>query len=196
MTDRTIKLVIGTVFILSFLFAKNCYAITLLTEKEALQRVFANSQDYISETKTLSDEITKNLKERLGGNLVNHTKGPNARELMQQNRFDFYFNTVGGQKQSVAIIIMEPGKFGPIKFIVHMDLNGEILEMLVMSYTETRGRPIARKNFLKQFEGKTFKDPYKIRKDIVPISGATISSTAAAFTAKKATNLYNIFYIN
>ena len=55
-----------------------------------------------------------------------------------------------------------------------------------MSYKEKRGRPIARKSFLKQFIGKRSGDPVQVRKDIRAISGATISSDATCFAVKKA----------
>ena len=63
-----------------------------------------------------------------------------------------------------------------------------------MSYQEKRGRPIARMSFLQQYRGKSLDDTLEVGRDIVGISGATISSRAATFEVKKALVLYNEIY--
>ena len=65
----------------------------------------------------------------------------------------------------------------------------------MMSFTEKRGRPIARRNFLKQFIGKGSRDPLKMRKDYRGITGATISSKATCFAVKKISALYEVLYL-
>ncbi|MFH1414412.1 MAG: FMN-binding protein [Candidatus Omnitrophota bacterium] len=186
--------------IISFLFiigisATPCLAITLLTEKEALRRLFPSADEVVVEKKNISDAQLNTVKTRLEEKLVNYEKSRTAKQIIQQKEFDFYFAIENGKKSGVAIILEEPGKWGPIEFIVKLNLEGVIGEVIVMRYTETRGRPIARRSFLKQFAGKTAKDTFKLRKDIVAVSGATISSGAAAFTVKKAIVLYEELYL-
>ena len=65
-----------------------------------------------------------------------------------------------------------------------------------MFFVEKRGKPIARRSFLKQFFGKRSTDQLKINKDIRAVSGATISSRSATFAVKKVIGLYEELYIN
>lgn len=87
----------------------------------------------------------------------------------------------------VAIMDEQPGKWGPVYYIILLDLKtAKVKNLAVMAYQEKRGRPIARQSFLKQFIGKGSSDPIQVRKDIRAISGATISSDATCFAVKKA----------
>ena len=95
----------------------------------------------------------------------------------------------------MAIVDEEPGKWGPVKFIIAMDLRGVVKVVKVMSYHEKRGRPIARSSYMKQYKGKTGKSTLQVGKDIIGISGATISSRSATFAVKKAIVLYEEIYL-
>ena len=57
-----------------------------------------------------------------------------------------------------------------------MNVQGAIVEVIILDYSEIRGKPIAKRRFLRQYKGKTTKDPVLLRRDIDGISGATISS--------------------
>ena len=96
----------------------------------------------------------------------------------------------------MAIVDEEPGKWGPVEFIIALDLQGVITRVEVLSYQEKRGQPIARHSFMSQFEGKTSKSPLKVNKDITGVSGATISSNCATFAVKKAIVLYEELYLS
>ena len=100
-----------------------------------------------------------------------------------------------GKKYGVALIDIEPGKWGPVEFIIALDLKGTVKVVKVMSYQEKRGRPIARRGFMSQYNGKTSNDPLTVGKDITGISGATISSRSATFAVKKAIVLYEEFFM-
>lgn len=101
-----------------------------------------------------------------------------------------------GKKTGVAIIDEEPGKWGPVDFIIALDLRGAVTRVEVLSYQEKRGQPIARHSFMSQFEGKTSKDPIQVYKDITGVSGATISSRCTTFAVRKAIVLYEELYLN
>jgi Na+-translocating ferredoxin:NAD+ oxidoreductase RnfG subunit len=90
---------------------------------------------------------------------------------------------------------MQPGKWGPVHYIVALDLAGKVTDMAVMSYVEQRGRPISTKRFLSQFIGKTSKSALSVGKDVDAVSGATISSRATAFAVKKVIALYGTVYL-
>ena len=172
-------------------------AVVLLTKEKALQNMFPDVDEVVSETRTLTDsEITK-IKNRMGGKLVHYQKGSESSQVSEQTQYTFYFGIKDSQKIRMAVIEEQPGKWGPVEFIIAVDMNpGKIQNLAVMSYKEKRGRPIARRNFLKQFVDKgntdsiSIKSSKGIKKDIRAISGATISSDCACFAVKKVLALY------
>lgn len=187
--------ILKKIFLITFfllIYADFCFAITLLTEQEALDRLFPPADEITSQKITVSQEQLDMIKKELGGNLVHETASRSAKELNQQREFTFYFAKIRNRTIGAALILDEPGKWGPIKFIICLEPRGEIRSAAVMKYTETRGRPVASGSFLRQFSGKTLNDPIRLGEDIQGITGATISSSAACFTMKKAMVLYKI----
>ena len=171
------------------------YAFVLLTKKQAFKKVFGKGREIVTETKRLKGESLARIKKRLGGKLVHFQKGSESKRVKGKTKIDFHFALKDGQKTGVAIIDVEPGKWGPVKFIIAMDLKGAVRKVRVMSYQEKRGRPIARLSFLRQYRGKTSKSRLKVGKDITGVSGATISSISATFAVKKAILLYKELYL-
>jgi len=184
------------VFGLAVVLSGTCYAMRFLTQEEALKKVFGPDVKIVSENKELIEPKLSEATKRLDGSLVCSQKGAESGSVVCKNNFDFYFALKDGQKTGVAIIDNEPGKWGPVEFIIAMDLKGVVSRVEVLSYEEKRGQPIARHSFLSQFEGKNGKSPIQVDKDITGISGATISSRCAAFAVKKAVVLYEEIYLN
>jgi Na+-translocating ferredoxin:NAD+ oxidoreductase RnfG subunit len=172
-----------------------CFAITLMSKEAALKEVFWSGAEIKPETVKLSDETLKEVKKRLGGSLVYYQEGSESRQVETDKSFTFYFGLKDGEKRGVAIIDSEPGKWGPVEFITAMDTNATVKKVRVLSYQEQRGRPIARTSFLNQYRGKSSSAPLEVGRDIVGISGATISSRAATFAVKKAIVLYEEVYL-
>ncbi len=188
--------IIITLFTISFLFS-SVYAFRLLTKKVALNKVLPDVENIIEETRTLSAVDKEELKNKLNGITIFHQEGSQSSIVKEKNEYTFYFGMKNGKKIGVAVVEKQPGKWGPVEYIIALDAtNGKVINVAVMSYTERRGRPIARKNFLKQFIGKKYTDPLKIRKDIRGITGATISSAATCFAIKKISALYEILFLN
>lgn len=192
------KIIVGVVAVicLSFVLSANCYAMRLLTKEEALKKVFGPDAQIVTETKELVEPVLSKVKERLGGSMSYFQKGSQSKEVETKTSLDFYFAVKDGQKAGVAIIDKEPGKWGPVEFIIALDLQGAVTRVEVLSYEEKRGQPIARHSFLSQYEGKTSKSKLEVNKDITGISGATISSRCATFAVKKAIVLYEELYLN
>ena len=195
MFKRSVLLVAAAIC-LSLVFSDTCYAMRLLTQEEALKKVFGPDAKIVTESKELVEPALSKAKERLGGNLVFYQKGSKSAGVEAKTNFDFYFAIKDGKKTGIAIIDDEPGKWGPVEFIITLDLQGTVTRVEVLSYQEKRGQPIARHSFMSQFEGKTSKSSLQIDKDINGISGATISSRCAAFAVKKAIVLYEEIYLN
>ncbi len=194
MFSKTVNLVTIAVCV-TFALPSVCLAARLLTKEQALERVFGKDCEIAEETKELSGEKLANVQRRLKGPLTVRVKGGKFRKVKSKVDIIFYVASKDGKKVGVAVIDEEPGKWGAVQFIIALDLEGTVRRVRVMNYKEKRGRPIARSSFLKQFEGKTIKSRLQVRKDITGISGATISSRAAAFAVKKAIVLYHQLYI-
>ncbi len=190
--------VLSAVAVIGLLVALSgtCYAMRLLSQEEALKKVFGPDVKIVTENKELTEPALSKAKERLGGGLVYYQKGSKSEKVDAKTSFDFYVALKDGKKTGVAIIDDEPGKWGPVEFIIAMDLQGTVTRVEVLSYQEKRGQPIARHSFMSQFEGKTSKSPLKLEKDINGVSGATISSNCAIFAVKKAIVLYEELYLN
>lgn len=189
------------IMICGVLFQANSFAFTLLTKDQALKKMFPDVDEVKNTNHILTDAEITSIKERLGGALVHYQKGSQSENIVEATTYDFYIGMKNNKIVRMAIIEEQPGKWGPVKFIIAIDANtGKVNNLAVMSYKEKRGRPIARQNFLKQFFGKGNSDPISvksrkgIRKDIRAISGATISSDCACFAVKKVLALYENVY--
>jgi len=171
------------------------FAMELLTKEQALKQIFPDVDKIIEEKQAIAPAEEARIKDRLDGELVFHSKDSKSKEVEAKKEYTFYFGMKSGKKVGAAVIEEEPGKWGPVKFIIGVDLNGKVKDLAVMSYSEKRGRPIAMRSFLSQFIGKGSSDPIAVRKDIRGVTGATISSQCSAFAVKKAIVLYDELYL-
>jgi len=179
-----------------FSFSGVTYAVRLMTREDALKKVFGEGVEITTETKELADPELSKILERLDGSLVYFQKGSKSKEVEAQTSVEFHFALKDGQKIGVAIFDEEPGKWGPVDFIIGLDLQGAVTRVEVLSYEEKRGQPIARRSYLSQYDGKTGESKLTVGKDITGVSGATISSRCATFAVKKAIVLYEELYLN
>ncbi len=178
------------VFCSAVILSGTGYAMQLLNQEDALKKVFGPDVKIVTENKELTEPKLTEAINRLGGNLTYSQKGSKSAGIESKTNFDFFFALKDDQKTNVAIIDEEPGKWGPVVFIIAMDLNGVVTRVEVLSYQEKRGQPIARHSYMSQYEGKTSKSVLEVGKDITGVSGATISSRCATFAVKKAIVLY------
>ena len=153
-----------------------------LEEEEALAKVFAGCDKIESEFLTLTPEGHEYFKGLL--------KRPDI-----ETTFKVYIGKKGEVIDRYAIITEEMGCFHPITWILSTNTEGRILDIAVMIYRESRGHEVSRKRFLKQFEGKSIKDSLSTNKDIIRITGATVSVQAVCRGVKKMLAFINEFYI-
>lgn len=176
-------------------FSGVCSAFTVLSQEDALKEAFWAGATIEKETKELTGKVLEKVKERLGGNLVYFQEGAEEQEVEAKTTYDFYFGVKDGVRKGVAFIDTEPGKWGPVEFCTTMDIKGTIKSVKVLSYQEQRGQPIARNSFTDQYKGKTSNSTLTVGKDIIGVSGATISSRSATFAVKKALVIYEELYL-
>ncbi len=136
-----------------------------LEEEEALAKIFAGCDQVESEIIALTPEGLGYFKELL--------KRPDI-----EATFEVFIGKKGTVIDRYAIITEEMGCFHPITWILSANTEGKVLDIAVMIYRESRGHEVSRKRFLKQFEGKSLKDPLSTNKDIIKITGATTSVQA------------------
>jgi thiamine biosynthesis lipoprotein len=100
-----------------------------------------------------------------------------------------------GTPNAYAVIMNEIGKEEFITFIVGMTPKGEVGDVAILEYRESRGSEVREKRFMRQFRGKKSTDPVRVNQDIINYTGATLSSEAIARGVKKALVLVQVFYL-
>ncbi len=90
-----------------------------------------------------------------------------------------------GALQGFAVVTEEIGKYQPITFIVGVSPHSKVTDVAVMVYRESIGSEVKRARFRRQFRGKTTRSAIRVNRDVIHISGATLSSRAIARGVKK-----------
>ena len=151
------------------------------TESEALAKVFAKADTVWAETWVPSPGERAELQGRLGWELA-------------EDKFVIHRARKGADDLGFAVITEEQGRFKPITFIVHVSAEFKVKMVLLMVYRESRGDGVKRQRFLKQFRKKDTDDHLRLNRDIVGVSGATMSSRALAAGVKKVLNVVDTRY--
>ncbi|MFB3070586.1 MAG: FMN-binding protein, partial [Nitrospirales bacterium] len=152
------------------------------TEEEAAKVMFPESETIRKETLPLTAEQKSVVEQAIGW------KFP-------ETSFDVYIGETNGKIDGYAIVQNTIGKHRPITYMVAVDSEGEVINFEVLVYREGRGNEIARKRFNYQYEGKTVGDPVGINRDIINITGATMSVRSASAGVKRVLVLVNEFYL-
>ena len=94
----------------------------------------------------------------------------------------------------------EPVGFnGPVRVLVGMDLEGRLTGIRVIEYWESlrssRGDFLRRPGFQSSFSGKHVTEPFRVRRDVDAITGATITVAAMAAGIRNAARRVAIAYL-
>ncbi len=152
------------------------------TEEEAAKVMFPESETIRKETLPLTAEQKSVVEQAIGW------KFP-------ETSFDVYIGETKGDIDGYAIVQNTIGKHRPITYMVAVDTEGEVINFEVLVYREGRGNEIAKKRFNYQYHGKTAQDPVRINRDIINITGATMSVRSASAGVKRVLVLVNEFYL-
>lgn len=158
------------------------YTTTYLSHAEALRTVFPDAKKVLFEEAYLSvaerSRIEKHLPERL-----------------RQGVFKVYFGLrESGEFDGYAVIHEEIGKFKLFTFVVGVEPDGTVRRVAVMVYRESRGGEVARRRFLTQYDGKSVKAPLSINRDIINVTGATMSVNSMNHGVKKVLAAVEVLY--
>jgi len=149
------------------------------TEDEALAKVFDKADAVEAETWTPTADERATIESRLGATL------PEA-------DFPIWRGRDGAKDLGWALVLEEKGRFKPITFMIHVKPDRSIGYVLVMVYRESRGDGVKRQRFLKQFRGKDLDDHLRMNRDVIGLTGATLSSRALTYGVRKALVLVDV----
>ena len=152
------------------------------TEEEAAQVMFPDSENIRRETLTITDDQKAFVEQVIGWEFPEYT-------------FDVFIGETRGNIDGYAMIQNTIGKHRPITYMVGVTPTGECMNFEVLVYREARGNEIATKRFNYQYQGKTIGDPIRINRDIINITGATMSVRSASAGVKRVLVLVNEFYL-
>lgn len=99
-----------------------------------------------------------------------------------------------GALRGYAMVLDERGKYRPITFMVGVTTDLEVRGVEVMVYREDRGDEVRHDRFLRQYRGKERKDPIRTHRDIVNVTGATISVRSLNRGVKRALTTLGLVY--
>ena len=153
-----------------------------LTADEAARLMFPDSERIRQETLTLTSEQKALVQERIGWHFP-------------ETSFEVYIGETNGTRDGFAVLQNTIGKHKPMTYMVGMDSAGEATSVEVLIYRESRGSEVRTKRFNYQYEGKTIYDPIRINRDIINISGATMSVRSMSAGVKRALVLVDEAYL-
>ena len=154
-----------------------------LTEEQALKLLFPKSQQIRAEELRLTQEQKARIQDRIGW------KFP-------EESFRAFKAETNGKVDGYAVIQETIGKHRPITYMVGVTPEGRVSDIEILVYRESKGSEVRMKRFNSQYEGKTPLDPIRINKDIINITGATMSVRSVSAGVKRALVLVDEFYLN
>ena len=158
------------------------HAEVFLTEEEALKLMFPNSERIRKDVIRLTAEKKTEIEERIGWKFPEEV-------------FEVYIGETGTKVDGYALIQNTIGKHKPMTYMVGVDHAGACMDVELLVFREARGSEVRTKRFNVQYEGKTVFDPVRINKDIINISGATMSVRSLSAGVKRALVLVDEFYL-
>ncbi len=153
-----------------------------MSEEEAVKTMLPKSERVRKELLKLSPEKKSYIEERIGW------KFP-------EESFEVYIGETGTKVDGYALIQNTIGKHKPMTYMVGVDSKGQVSDVELLVFRESRGSEIRQKRFNSQYEGKTVLDPVRINKDIINISGATMSVRSMSAGIKRVLVLVDEFYL-
>lgn len=109
-----------------------------------------------------------------------------ARQTLGRHEIEVFTLSGAGRLIGWAVVLEEPAKRELTRFLIGIDAQGRVAGVAVLDYRDIFGAEIRRRSFLRQFLGKSVADPLKVGGDVDAVTGATISSNAAAAAVRKA----------
>jgi H+/Na+-translocating ferredoxin:NAD+ oxidoreductase subunit G len=158
------------------------HAEVFMSEDEAVKIMLPKSQRIRRELIRLSHEKKEQIEERIGW------KFP-------EESFEVYIGETGDRVDGYAMLHNTIGKHRHMTYMVGVDAEGRCMNVELLVFREAKGSEVGKKRFNSQYEGKTVSDPIRINKDIINISGATMSVRSISAGVKRVLVLVDEFYL-
>jgi hypothetical protein len=153
-----------------------------MSEEDGVKIMLPKSERIRKDVIKLSPEKKAQIEERIGW------KFP-------EQSFEVYIGETGTEVDGYALVQNTIGKHKPMTYMVGVDRTGHVSDIELLVFRESRGSEIRQKRFNAQYEGKTVNDPVRINKDIINISGATMSVRSMSAGIKRVLVLVDEFYL-
>ena len=153
-----------------------------LSEEEAIKLMFPKSERVKKDLLRVPADRKMAIEERIGW------KFP-------EDAFEVYIGETGTQVDGYAFVQNTIGKHKPMTYMVGVDAHGRVSNVELLVFRESRGSEVRTKRFNVQYEGKTASDPVRLNKDIINISGATMSVRSMTAGIKRVLVLVDEFYL-
>ena len=153
-----------------------------MTEEQALKTVMPKSQQVRKELIRLTSEKKELIEQRIGW------KFP-------EDSFELYIGQTGDKIDGYAMVHNTIGKYKPMTYMVGVDAKGTCTDVELLVFRDAKGSEVRTKRFNAQYDGKTVTDPIRINKDIINISGATMSVRSMSAGVKRVLVLVDEFYL-
>ena len=158
------------------------HAEVFMTEEDAVKIMLPKSERIRKEVIRLSQEKKDVIEQRIGW------KFPEA-------SFELYIGETGDRIDGYAMVHNTIGKHKHMTYMVGVDNRGACTDVELLVFREAKGSEVGRKRFNAQYEGKMVSDPIRINKDIINISGATMSVRSISAGVKRVLVLVDEFYL-
>jgi len=153
-----------------------------MTEEEAVKTILPKSQRIHKEMIRLTPEKKELIEQRIGW------KFP-------EESFELYIGETGDKIDGYAMIHNTIGKYKHMTYMVGVDPNGTCTDVELLVFRDAKGSEVGKKRFNSQYDGRTVSDPIRINKDIINISGATMSVRSMSAGVKRVLVLVDEFYL-
>ena len=158
------------------------HAEVFMSEDDAVKLILPKSQRTRRELIRLTQEKKALIEERIGW------KFP-------EESFEVYIGETDSKVDGYAMLHNTIGKHRHMTYMVGVDGEGHCTSVELLVFREAKGSEVGKKRFNSQYEGKTVFDPVRINKDIINISGATMSVRSISAGVKRVLVLVDEFYL-
>lgn len=155
----------------------------VMSAKQAMREIFGNTITIVSDTIAIPFEIRDSLSTQL------HHAVKDSMLLTWK-----VYSKSSQHLRGFAVQTEELGKYRPITILIAADTDFTVAGVRILIYRESRGGEVARKRFLHQYQGKSLQNPIRINRDIISISGATISVRGVNAGVRKSLTLLRWYY--
>ena len=150
--------------------------------EQALRETFPAATRFDTDVRILSTDQRTALEKTLGGRVADDT-------VVVHRAWRDSTVLVG-----YGVVSEEIGKYRPITFLVGATPERAVARVTVLVYRESHGADVRRTRFLNQYRGKEWDDPIRLNKDIINVSGATLSVRSLNYGVKKVLGILETFY--